>query len=89
MSPQNPEPKPQKEKSALDADELNARLTRIEDALQALSEGREESPVQKEEPNALDDLEQKLKGEDPQAVRDAALSIIDGLKPIIARLPEA
>ncbi len=129
VPPQNPEPKPQEEKPALDADELNARLTRIEDALQALSKGHEEPPVQKEEPNALDDLEQKLKGEepeqpqddsqveappeeinkangeaeddgeviepgegegeDPQAVRDAALSIIDGLKPIIARLPEA
>ncbi len=127
-----PAPAPQpEEKKAVDADEMNARLTRIEDALRALTEkGQEEPPKPAEEPNALDALEQRLKGqeeipqaegedaveeppaqinqehgeandgddvitpeegegEDPQAVRDAALNIIDGLKPIIASLPAA
>ncbi|HBK27314.1 MAG TPA: hypothetical protein DDY92_01910 [Dialister sp.] len=124
----------QGEKPAFDADEMNERLNRIEDALQAIvnkgAEPKEPTPApQQKEPNALDDLEQHLRGQDPhpdvkdedgvdvppqqinaangeanddddgiiepgegnsddpQAVRDAALSIIDGLKPVIANLP--
>lgn len=128
--PPQKEEAPQEEKPAFDADEMNERLTRIEDALAALAKPKEEPPAKKEEPTALDDLEQKLKGDEPeaasceeddvevppeeinkahgeaeddeeviepqedeggdqQAVRDAALSIIDGLKPIIASLPPA
>lgn len=126
-----PQPKPE-EKPAFDADEMNARLNRIEDALRALSDKDHEEPAPapgQKEPNALDDLEQRLRGpeprpevrdenevevppqqinaangeanddddgiiepgegegDDPQAVRDAALDIIDGLKPVIAALP--
>lgn len=128
--PPQKEEAPQEEKPAFDADEMNERLTRIEDALAALAKPKEEPPAKKEEPTALDDLEQKLKGDEPEAasrdeedvevppeeinkahgeaeddeeviepqedeggdhqsVRDAALSIIDGLKPIIASLPPA
>jgi hypothetical protein len=126
--PMQKQEEPQEEKPALDADEMNERLTRIEDALRALAGKGEEPEEKKEEPNALDDLEQRLKAgeqeapsddedavqeapeqinkahgeacdddviepgeerEDPQAARDAALNIIDGLKPIIASLPYA
>lgn len=126
-----PAPVPQKEeKPAFDADELNARLNRIEDALQALAGKGQEAPApapEKEETSALDELEQHLRGgepqpeardenevevppqkinalngeaedegediieakegEAPQAARDAALAVIDKLKPVIATLP--
>lgn len=127
MPPQKREVEPPEEKPVLDADEMNARLARIEDALAALAnKGREEPEEKKEESNALDDLEERLKGKEPetpsredevdvppedinkahgeaeddedviepedkekdaQAARDAALDIIDGLKPILATLP--
>ena len=125
------------EKLTFDAAEMNDRLSRIEDALREMSEGREkrleEEPVPesaREEGNALDELEEHLRGHAPQpysqkedavekpprdintangeandddeedfieaergdqdeqqAARDAALDIIDGLKPVIAKLP--
>ena len=133
-----PAPQPQaEEKSTFDAAEMNDRLSRIEDALREMSEGREKRLEEKtapeparEEGNALDELEQHLRGQAPQpysqkedavekpprdintangeandddeeyfieaergdqdeqqAARDAALDIIDGLKPLIAQLP--
>ncbi len=145
--PKDPEPQ---RGSAYDA--LDARLSRIEDALDALiggdkpddnddyqgeaqdddygGPGPQDPNPQDDEPTALDALENELanpddqnggapdeddvevppqqinaangeanddddgiiepgegNGDDPQAVRDAALSIIDGLKPVIANLP--
>lgn len=128
-----PAPAVQKEeKPAFDADELNARLNRIEDALQALAGKGHEEPVpvpKREESSALDELEQNLRGEQelapatrdenevevppqkintlngeaedegdddiiepqggdiPKEARDAALAVIDSLKPVIAKLP--
>lgn len=128
-----PAPAVQKEeKPAFDADELNARLNRIEDALQALAGKGHEEPApepKKEESSALDELEQNLRGEQepapatrdenevevppqkintlngetedegdddiiepqggdiPKEARDAALAVIDSLKPVIAKLP--
>lgn len=140
--PQPKDPEPQRT-PAYDA--LDARLRRIEDALDALAaepepEDKYENPRSAEddgedypdnpddEPTALDALEGELTGErnpegaeddgeedvpaeeinaahgeeteddadcidpgdeddDAQAARDAALDIIDGLKPVIAKLP--
>lgn len=128
------------EKPTLDAAEMNDRLTRIEDAIRALSGSGQKAdeidpqPEPEREENALDDLEKDLRGgdaqrqappqpyaeredevtvpprdinaahgeeteddadcidpgdedDDAQAARDAALDIIDGLKPLIAQLP--
>ncbi len=69
-----PAPQPQaEEKPTFDAAEMNDRLSRIEDALREMSEGGEkrleEEPVPesaREEGNALDDLEEQLRGHAPQ-----------------------
>ncbi len=147
---QDEEPEEQEAQHAAAYDSLDARLSRIEDALYALANDSDEEEPEyddaededpdyeyaeddgeyddNDEPTALDALENELvnpeqdgvededdvdvppeeineangeatddgeevieqgneDGEDPQAVRDAALEIIDGLKPIIAALP--